>query len=175
MFLSINLLALIVASRVLGFADAALNAGGSLSQGELDADGSNAEPSGTDATQDKAKDVATAPKARTRKAGPSGKRVNGATKGMPEVRRIEGKLQCRVVVVDRKGKILKAGQTEVSTPVRNSTPDKAAAIIGFQKRHFFRNNPTFSNLIEKAGDVRYVLQWLKGTSWVDHKQPAAKA
>lgn len=105
---------------------------------------------------------------RTKRAGSSGKRINGATEGMPEVKRIEGKQQCRVVVtVD--------GKQVTSTPVRNSTIDKAAAVLGFQRRWLNKTEP-FKTQIRKAGaGVVYTLQWLKGRNWVNHKPTKAKA
>lgn len=123
---------------------------------------------------------ADAPTVAKRKAGASGKRVKTdkgtVTAGMPDVKRIEGKDQCRVAVMLRaksgKESILKVGKAEVTTPIRHSTRDKAAAIIGEQKRRLRAGHygDAFSKAIADAGNaVVYRLQWLAGREWVNHE------
>jgi hypothetical protein len=107
-----------------------------------------------------------------KRAGASGKRIGGATKGMPDVKRIEGKEQCRVIAMVGKRII-------ATTPVRNSTRDKAAGVLSFQSRWLRNDNPNATERkavteAHKSGAVKFALQWLAGTKWVDHKA-AAKA
>jgi len=142
---------------------------------ETTATEAQADASSTNATEAQADAPKAARKPRTHKAaGVSGKVINGKARNLPaenEVKRIEGKNQCRVVVMRQTKQGLKpllVGRTEVATPVRNSTPDKAKEIIGFQSR-WLRRKSQFVDAIANAGSVVFKLQWLDGTRWVDHK------
>jgi hypothetical protein len=70
--------------------------------------------------------------------------------------REEPKRACRVVVVEKYGKIL------YSTPTRHSRPDLRSQIISFQRRWLQNKHPE----LKSRSDVNYKLQWLEGDEWV---------